>query len=123
MIEGAVNANYEVVATLTILGPTGQSQEIDAIVDTGYNGFLSLPPELVSELELAFASTGWAYLADGSKATFNTHDATVLWDGQPRYIEIDAMGDVPLLGMQLLNRHSLYVEVEVDGRVVIQSME
>lgn len=123
VIEGVVNANYEVVATLTILSPTGQSQEIDAVVDTGYNGFLTLPLELVTELELTFASVGWAYLADGSEATFNTYGVTALWDGQPRYIEADSVGDTPLVGMQLLANHSLYVEVEPDGRVVIQAKE
>ena len=121
MIEGAVSADYEIIATLTILSPTGQTMEIDAIVDTGYNGFLSLPPALVTELELPFASVGWAYLADGSEATFNTYGVTALWDGQPRHVEADAVGDTPLVGMQLLDRHSLYVEVEVGGRVVIQA--
>ena len=123
MIEGVVNADYVPVVTLTILSPTGQSQEIDAVVDTGFNGVLTLPPELVADLELAFASIGRANLADGNEAVFNNHGLTTLWDGQPRYIEASAVGDTPLLGMQLLAQHSLYMEVEPGGRMVIQSME
>ena len=123
MIEGEITADYEIIATLTILSPTGQSLEIDAILDTGYNGFLTLPPTLASELRLTFASASRAYLADGSEATFNTYDVTTLWDGQPRQIEADAIGDTPLMGMQLLERHSLYMEVVVGGRVVVQALE
>ena len=121
MIEGAVNAAYEAVVTLTMRGSAGQTREIEAVVDTGFNGFLTLPPVLVTELGLPFTSIGQATLADGSEATFNVYSVTVLWDGQPRYIEADAADTTPLVGMQLLDRHSLYLEIEDGGRVVIQA--
>ena len=35
MIEGVVNADYEAVITLTLRGPAGQEQDIDAVIDTG----------------------------------------------------------------------------------------
>ena len=102
MIEGAVNAAYEAVVTLAMRGPAGQTREIEAVVDTGFNGFLTLPPVLVTELGLPFTSIGRATLADGSEATFDVYSVTVLWDGQPRYIEADAADTTPLVGMQLL---------------------
>ena len=48
MIEGIVNAYYEPVVTLSVQGPDGEIQEIEAVVDTGYNGLLTLPPSIVS---------------------------------------------------------------------------
>jgi len=48
---------------------------------------------------------------------------TAVWDGQPRYIEAAAVGIDGLVGMMLLDRHSLYLEVAADGRVVVQAME
>ena len=51
----------------------------------------------------------------------SVYSVTVLWDGQPRYVETGAVGIDPLAGMALLDRHSLYVEVENGGRVVIQA--
>ena len=42
--EGVVNAAYEPVVTLAVQGPAGQTRETEAVVDTGYNGFLTLPP-------------------------------------------------------------------------------
>ena len=44
MIEGVVNAAYEAVIRLSLRGPSGQAREIDAVIDTGFNGFLTLPP-------------------------------------------------------------------------------
>ena len=49
MIEGNVNVHLEAVVTLPLLGPEGQAREIDAVVDTGFNGYLILPPLQVVE--------------------------------------------------------------------------
>ena len=92
MIEGTVNAAYEAVVRLTIQGPTGAAREIDAVIDTGFNGFLTLPPELVAELSLPLEGIGRATLGDGSEATFPFYDVGVLWDGQMRNGLADAAG-------------------------------
>ena len=123
MIEGLVNANYEPVITLAVQGPSGQARDIEAVVDTGYNGYLTLPAAMIAEFELPFLGPGRATLANGAVEIFNVHDATVLWDGQPRDIEADATGSVPLVGMLLLDRHNLNIEVMDGGSVVIQARE
>ena len=121
MIEGIVNAYYEPVITLSLQGPDGQVQEVEAVVDTGYNGLLTLPPSVVSDLRLPYASHGEASLADGSVAEFDVYGVTVLWDGQPRYIEADEASSLPLVGMMLLDRHNLNIDVENGGSVLIQA--
>ena len=120
MIEGTVNAAYEAVLILSVQGPEGQAREIEAVVDTGYNGFLTLPPALVGELELPFVTSGVATLADGSAVSFDIHVVTVDWDGQARLVEADAAEVTPLVGMRLLAGYDLHVEVEDGGRVVIE---
>ena len=57
MIEGFVNANLEAVVTIPLLGPAGQTREIAAVVDTGFNGYLTLPPTLVP-FPARFVDTG-----------------------------------------------------------------
>ena len=121
MIEGEVNNAYEAVVTLLLQGPAGQSQDIEAVIDTGYSGFLTLPTTVVTELGLPFACIGRALLANDDEVTFDVHDVTVLWDGQPRRIRADATGSTPLVGMLLLDKHSLNIEVESGGRVTIQA--
>ena len=120
MIEGVVNAAYEAVVTLSLRGQAGEAREIEVVIDTGYNGFLSLPLALAAELGLPLVGPSQATLANGAVETFNVHDVIVLWDGMPRDIEADAVGPTPLAGMALLDSHSLYVEVEDRGRVAIE---
>ena len=120
MIEGFVNANYEPVISLSVQGPSGQMREIDAVVDTGFNGFLTLPPALVTELGLTFQSEGWATLANGSEETFGVYGVTMLWGGQLRYVDADAVGPTPLAGMSLLHSHDLSIQVRAGGRVAIK---
>lgn len=116
-----VNAAYEAVVSLSLQGPDGQVRDIEAVVDTGYSGYLTLPTSVVTELELPFAHIGRAFLANDDEVSFDVHDATVLWDGQPRPIKADATGSTSLIGMLLLDRHDLTIEVERGGRVVIQA--
>ena len=49
---------------LSLQGPEGQAQDIEAVIDTGYSGFLTLPTALVTELGLPFAYIGRALLAN-----------------------------------------------------------
>ena len=121
MIQGVVNAAYEPVISLTLQGPSGQPRDIQAVVDTGYTGFLTLPSALVAELQLPFVNTGWALLANDDEVRFSIHGVTVLWDGQPRDIEADVAGSVPLVGMRLLDQHNLNIDVERGGPVVISA--
>ena len=123
MIQGVVNASHEAVVTLSLQGPDRQVQDIEAVVDTGYSGFLTMPATLVAELGLPFTYVGWAFLANDDEVAFDVHDVTVIWDGQPRHIKADATGSTPLMGMLLLDNHDLNIEVVNGGRVVIQARD
>ncbi len=121
MIEGVVNAAYEPIVTLDLQGPSGQANAIEAVVDTGFTGFLTVTPALVAELGLRYRSRGLATLADGSEMPFDIYDVTVLWAGRPVHIEADAADTTPLVGMRLMDSHNLNIQVEHGGRVVIQA--
>ena len=47
MIVGIVRAR-EPLIRLTIGGFRGRQQEIEAVVDTGYTGWLTLPPDMIA---------------------------------------------------------------------------
>ena len=93
MIEGVVNAAYEAVVTLLLQGPDGQAQEFEAVIDTGYSGYLTFPPVLAAKLGILFVGIGHAYLANDAEVEFDVYDMTVIWDGQLRDIEADATSD------------------------------
>lgn len=118
-----MNAAYEPLVVLVVQGPSGQASEIEAIIDTGFTGFLTVTPALATELGLALEGTSRATLADGSEVTFDVCDVAVLWGGQPKFVLADAADTTPLVGMRLLDRHNLKIDVEAGGRVIIQAKE
>jgi clan AA aspartic protease len=122
MITGAVSANREATIRLLVRGPSGQEQEIEAVIDTGFNGFLTLSPAQITALALARLGRGRAILANGSEAIFDIYEATVIWDGQPLVVEADAADTDALIGMALLDGHELRIEVADGGSVTIEAL-
>ena len=121
MIEGVVNTHYEAVVPLSLQGPEGQTQDVEAVVDTGYNGYLTLPSYLVAWVGLPRRSQGEARLADGSVVSFDIYRVSVLWGGRLRHIDADESESSPLLGMLLMDEHDLSIRVRNGGRVIIQA--
>jgi clan AA aspartic protease len=85
----------------------------------GFDGWLSLPPEVIAQLGLPWRRRGRALLADGSESIFDMYEATVLWNGASRRIAVDEASTVPLVGMALLEGCELNVQVRTSGRVTI----
>jgi predicted aspartyl protease len=71
MITGTVNADFEPIIPLSVRRADGEVFTQEAIVDTGFNGWLSLPPEAITELNLRWKRRGRAILGDGSECVFN----------------------------------------------------
>jgi clan AA aspartic protease len=121
MITGRVNARREAIVVLPVRGPAGE-QEIESILDTGFTGSLTLPPSLIAGLGLPWRSRSSAILANGNIEEVNIHVGRIVWDGVPRAILIQAMDNVPLLGMALLVDHDLRVRVTTGGEVEIEAV-
>jgi clan AA aspartic protease len=122
MITGAVTADREATIRLSVRGPNGNEHAIDAVVDTGFDGWLSLPPLLVSHLGLLWRRRGRALLADGGESVFDIYEATVIWDGHPRRVPVDEVNTAPLIGMALLEGYELTVQVRSGGNVNIRAL-
>ena len=116
---GHVTAYREAVISLNVRDARNQEREIEAVVDTGFNGFLTLPVSLIEELDLVWCRRGRAMLADGSNSVFDIYEATVRWNNRPRRIAVDAVECDPLVGMSLLYGYELTVQVADGGLVSI----
>jgi clan AA aspartic protease len=122
MITGVVTNDRQAVIHLTARGPAGQEQEIEAIIDTGFDGWLSLPSSLVAGLGLVWHRRGRALLADGSESVFDIYEATVDWDGEARRVPVDEAETVPLVGMSLLEGYELIVQAQRGGNVTVRAL-
>jgi clan AA aspartic protease len=122
MILGVVNGNLEATVRFVVRGSGGQEQEIEAVIDTGFNGFLTLSPALVGQLDLPHIGQSRVLLANGQEELLDLYEVTLLWDGQWRTVETDAADTDTLVGMSLLYRYSVYVEAVGGGQVAIATL-
>ena len=123
MITGIVNADFEPISPFSVYGSDGKVYTQDAIVDTGFNGWLSLPPSSIAQLNLRWKRRGRAILGDGSECIFNVYEALLVWDGDLLTIPIDEANSEPLVGMSLMEGYQLMVQVVEDGRVELSKVD
>ena len=122
MIEGSVDPWRQAIVRLVIRGPHGQERTVEATVDTGYEGPLTLPAATVAALGLPLRRVRRLMVADGSLVEVPVHEATLVWDGKERTVMIRVLGTQPLLGMALLSGHRLSIDVADGGKVTIEAM-
>ena len=121
MIRGAVNNAHQAVVPLSVMGPAGRTVDIQARIDTGFTGFVALPPPVATDLALPFTGRSEVTLADGRVESLPMYQLTVLWNEQPRVVDALVVGSTPLVGMQMLAGHDLHVRVRAGGPVTIEA--
>jgi len=87
MLTGRIN-NLQARVTVEILDSNGQSNPIEVLLDTGFDGQLSLPVFVVRQFNLGRGILRFGELADGTQVQFMSYRTTVLWDGQRRQVEV-----------------------------------
>ena len=103
MIEGRITADGWPQVELVIFDAGGSRQTITVLVDTGYDGYLVLPPSTVRELDLADAGEASnVTIASGDSEDRPVYRANVLWNGQTRAVEALESDSPPLLGMAMI---------------------
>jgi predicted aspartyl protease len=122
MIKGIVTPSRQARIRLTVFSSGGQPNDVDALLDTGFNLFLTLPAATIAALALPFAMRTQASLADGSLVQLDCYRATLDWDGQRRSILVVSAEGGPLAGMSLLYRSRVTLDVVDGGPVTIESL-
>jgi clan AA aspartic protease len=117
-MTGRVEDSYPVLP-VTFGIPNQPDLRIDCVIDTGFAGFLTLPPAAISALGFSFFYRLPANLADDTNITVDVYTATILWQGTEREVEILAMGKRPLIGRALLSDNRLGIEFWNGGAVVV----
>lgn len=121
MISGRI-CNREAIINVEVSGPAEPPELIEAVIDTGYNGYLTLPSQIVTALRLAFAGHRRGTLADGSVTRLEVYLASVLWHGRQRDVLISQTAGTPLIGMSLLEGSRLTMSVLEGGDVTIEEL-
>ncbi len=69
MMQGFVNQSREATLPIAVKNNT-TTQLVDAVVDTGFSGFLTLPSDIILALGLSWEGRDVATLGDGTSCTF-----------------------------------------------------
>jgi len=113
---------FELALPLFVGNASGQKQVIDAVIDTGFNGFLTLPSSIITVLNLAWNASDIVTLGDGSETLFDLYAVTILWDGQYREVDVAESETEPLIGMSLLYGYGLRIDAIEGGTVRIETL-
>jgi clan AA aspartic protease len=122
MISGAVDANLQAIITLFVEDVTGQTHPVDAVIDTGFSGYLTLPLAQIASLGLLWLCKDQAVYADGSVKLIDVYTASIIWDTQSRLVRISESDTTPLVGMKLLEGNEVLIRVIVGGTVRIDAV-
>ena len=123
MIVGRVNSNFEAVTSIAVSALSGQQIVVEGQIDTGFNGHLTLPSELISELGLQFVMQREVRLGDGTSQHVDVYNALVELGGDIRRTALVEPAEVkPLTGMALMRGYDLHIEVFEGGVVSLQPL-
>lgn len=118
-MTGTVTADRDAVITLRVLGPGGTTDAVDAVIDTGFTGHLALPSGVVAALGLPWVMDDEVVLADGTSDFFPVHLGRVEWHGAVRDVFVLVADADPLVGMELLDDSTLFIDCRPGGAVEI----
>jgi clan AA aspartic protease len=119
---GRVNQNREAVIKVVIVGVESRKIAIDAVIDTGFNGDLILPLEIILELGLKLQGYQKAVLGDGTTSQFQVYAVDVIWNGSIKIVEVNAATSGALIGMGLLEGYKLEMDTIPNGIVTISDL-
>lgn len=121
MMTGVVNALLEATLPLQIYSTINNITKT-AVIDTGYNGALTLPLAVITALALTPLAPRQVVLGDASRKVLNFYEAEVVWDGQRLVIPVLCVEGNPLIGTALLNSYKMETDFVVGGQVRISSV-
>jgi clan AA aspartic protease len=122
MKNGLVNDNLEPLLRVTFVAG-GRRIAVEMVVDTGFEGFASLPFHAIRQMRLPLQGTVPVVLADDSEITVEYYSATIIWNGRRRIVEVLMTDGDPLLGTSLLRGQTLHVDFVPGGAVSIRPLK
>jgi len=106
-----------------VAGPSG-NLDVEAVIDTGFNGELTLPRGQIDTLGLPEATVTEVTLADGRGRDVPLYDAKApkaLRSGVTRAVFVREAPTMPLVGTGLPQGFSLPIEFQADGTIQVES--
>jgi clan AA aspartic protease len=122
MHHGIVRGLLEPSLALAVLSTDGTDVEIDFDIDTGFTEEMTLPPDIIDQLNLPTYRQLSLAMADGTVYDGTTYVGRLNWHGRIRSVEVISVDVDPLVGMRLLAGSNLSIDAELGGAVTITEL-
>ncbi len=119
---GSVTVQRELVIRLEAIHPDGSTVPVEAIIDTGFNGSVTLPTDLVNALDAFPAGTRRVELANGSLIEVDVYVVKLAWLGNQREVLALETDSTPLIGMSLLWGSRVAFDARNGGELTIEAI-
>ncbi len=119
MIHGYISRDLDLIVPVYILDQNGHTYRLEAAIDTGFNGELTLPSDWIRRLGLAPGEAIEFTMANDAIESFDTYHGSMLWNGNRIEVQIVETEGMPLIGVGLLLGNLLTAAIAYDGAITI----
>ena len=121
---GTVDSSGEALVLLTVegAGSEGLQRDLAALLDTGFNGVLALPPALIDELDLEQTSREQYMTASGAMHFTGVYEAVVVFGERRRVVDEIVEAAEPLVGVGLLWQFKVCLGYRAGGAVTLEEL-
>ncbi len=119
-MTGIVTDELVPILEIRVFDQACSSVSIRVTVDTGFNGELALPPEILEGLGAPATGSRRIRIGDGSWIWLPTHEVELEWETTRFVVTCLATPNCHLLGMALLLGYVATVESMPQGRVGVE---
>ena len=122
MIRGRVGPDLGPTVPVDLIANNGEVHTVDMVLDSGFNGDLSLPVEFIRRLGFQYYDDIELKLADGEVVEFRVWEGRVNLHGRTRRVmAVEAESEL-LVGMNLLWRNRITIDVHANGPVTDEEL-
>lgn len=122
MIVGNVTNDREIVIPLELIASDRSPISARAVLDTGFDGHLTLPTEALNSLRVTSVGTRRAELGDGHVVEMDVFVVRVNWHDQEREVLALQAETAPLIGMSLLWGSRVVFDAQFGGTLRIDEI-
>ena len=123
LTSDARNPTGEPRVTINVADLSGQTHPIEFLMDTGFDGDLTLPLDVIRQFGLPYLRVGKATLAANVEREFGVYGAEVSLNGKTvEAVVLESEDDPPLLGMALLWGSRISIELREGGMVTVEDL-
>ena len=120
MIRETLTEKLDMVVTVEVADSSGVFQFLEVTIDTGFNGDLALPRDVIAGLGLAYRGPSPYTLVTGETETLRNYEGVASWRERKLEVEITETVSGSLIGMAMLTGSKISIPAQIGGEVLIE---